>query len=94
MPKRHAANPAGHATLTPEQRASFEQALASLGLSVHRWKESTASIRREDGKLELDAALLLSQLPDSADTSDPRTLCVLIAPMLGLPLPHAVLTSL
>lgn len=81
-------------TLSAEQKAGFEQAFGALGMSVHRWKDDTATIRREEGKLDLDVSLLARQLPPYTSVDDPRALAVLVAPMLGMSLPHDVLAKL
>jgi len=80
--------------LTDQRRAAIEQALLSLGLPVLRWKDHHASVRRDDGKLDLDVAMLVSQLPAATDLEDHRSLAVLLAPLLGIPLPHELLASL
>ena len=81
-------------TLSAEQKAGFEQAFGALGMSVQRWKDDTATIRREEGKLDLDVSLLARQLPPNTSVDDPRALAVLVAPMLGMSLPHDVLAKL
>lgn len=94
MFKRTAPESGSPPAFTDQHRAAIEQALASLGLPVIRWKDHHATVRRDDGKLDLDVAMLVSQLPSRTAFDDSRSLAVLLAPMLGIPLPHDLLASL
>ncbi len=80
--------------LTDQARATFNAALGVLDMPVQRWKGNTATIQRDEGKLDLDASLLVAQLPAGTPLDDPRQLAVLIAPMLGVPLPQDLLADL
>jgi len=94
MFKRPATDPASVPPLSDDHRSAIEQALTSLGLPVLRWKQHTATVQRDDGKLDLDIAMLISRLPTAAHLTEPRPLAVQLAPMLGIPLPHDLLSSL
>ncbi|MFG0292837.1 MAG: hypothetical protein ACF8MJ_06750 [Phycisphaerales bacterium JB050] len=76
------------------EKAAFAQVLESLGMTVIRWKDQTATVRRDEGKIDLDVSLLVSQLPVGADLTDPRSLTLLVGPMLGMPLPQNLLDNL
>lgn len=76
------------------EKAAFAQALESLGMPVIRWKDHTASVRTDEGKIDLDVALLVSQLPHGTDLTEPRSLTLLVGPMLGVPLPQNLLENL
>ncbi|XOV74025.1 MAG: hypothetical protein ACFHWZ_10460 [Phycisphaerales bacterium] len=58
MFKRPSNKPDALTNLSAEQKAGFERAFGALGMSVQRWKDDTATIRREEGKLDLDVSLL------------------------------------
>lgn len=93
MFRRQTSKPPAAPPLTDDARAGFERALETLGLPVLRWKDDTATVRRGDGKLDLAIPLLIAQLPGQTQPEDPRTLALLIAPMLGMSLPRSVVAD-